>query len=278
VFDLIDYSFILASLAIFGFVIKDIFNSYRKNTTPYDIMKPSEKFFSYISTALITIALGWLILIMLFSFSYNSYPKEFYSLGFSLFNPFYEFFLSMVQTNIISEDEFVNLLKSCLAGFAYMTIFSLIYTFFYCIIGNIGLIYSFFETRSICVCFDNYVEKKYRRIIYESSDFFYLECIDNFRNWQAIPKSKVINIKNILSDSNIKVKFSLLKETYQKNPKRFGKFVVGILFYFTSIIPLKYSFDILAKGEMINFSLYLFSFVFLLTITIIIMKNVRDTS
>lgn len=276
-YGLVDYSFLLLSLAIFGYVIKDIFNYYRKYSTPYDIMKPSEKFFSYISSALTVIAFGWIIfgfLLLLLSYFSPEFVGYFTD---SVFGPFDESFSNMKNLNLISSEEYVTIMSSIFSGIFYLTMFSFIYIFFFGLIAVSGIISSFFEKKAICVYYEDGEKENFRRIIHESPDFFYVEKVNNFKKWLAIPKLKISKIENVFINSDYQSKYTILVKEYRNNPIKFQIFALGIFLYSVGNLALFKSLNVYINDDIGNIWLYSFIAIISLIIAVFLLRRVRNT-
>lgn len=166
---LINYSFFIIALAFSGFIIKDMFYTYRKWTMPYEIKSNTDRFFSYISLTIAIFALIWIIAYQLIE-----------------------------QANTLLINVFGEALAVTLTGLA------LFYFFIYLVIMSLGVISCHVDIDAILVTFTSDSEKRpsfYKRIITESDDFLYFESKENFRHWTAIRKEEIKQIERIFTKS-----------------------------------------------------------------------------
>lgn len=188
---LLDYSLILISLAILGFILKDNFYKYR--VVPYELKTSTDKYFSYISLSLFVTSYFWFFIMILLSGDSE------------LVSPLLENlnkFEMLIEAGIISEVELIESIKDFVLFYIAFTFFSIFFILIYSITSFLGLINLFFDVQGIEVSFkDKNQNRIYRRIIAESNDFYYLETIDDFRNWEAVKKEDVLCIKNIIAKS-----------------------------------------------------------------------------
>ena len=187
--DLIDISFIIIALAILGFVIKDSFYLYRRANLPYELRDESEKLFANVTIGLWILSFFWWLFI-----------SNIQSLKW-LIEPFFEQIQKWVNVGIISQSAFEEGVKNFIIYGNFLSIGTLL--FLILITGSmiVGIVCMYIDKRYIIVKFNgDDTPKKYRRIIKESDDFFYFESFKNFRKWTAVPKSNVIEIKNVLLD------------------------------------------------------------------------------
>jgi hypothetical protein len=187
--ELIDISFVIIALAIFGFIIKDSFYLYRRANLPYELRDESEKLFANVTIGLWILSFLWLIFIL------NIRSLEW------VIEPFFDELKKWVNVGILPQSALDEGLKNFIIFGNFLTIGA--FLFLILITGSmiIGIVCMYFDKRYILVKFYvNDPPKKFRRIIKESEDFFYFESFKNFRKWIAVPKTNVIEIKNILLD------------------------------------------------------------------------------
>lgn len=192
--DLIDFSFLIISLAIVGYILKDAFFFYRRYNTPYELQRGEDRIFSYISIAILVISFVWLgILTILIG-----EPGIIQS-----FQPFLDGFQKIIEMGLISEEQIAPSLFYFISFLYFFTIFVQVFILAFFIASALGIIFVYIDNKAICITFigNPQIQRKFKRIICESEDFLYVESIDNFRNWEAIRKDSIQNITNISTHS-----------------------------------------------------------------------------
>ncbi len=59
---IIDFSTIIVALGILGFIFKNVFYKAREWNVPYELKNQEDRYFSYISTALLALSIFWIFL------------------------------------------------------------------------------------------------------------------------------------------------------------------------------------------------------------------------
>jgi hypothetical protein len=187
--ELIDFSFVIIALAIFGFIIKDSFFLYRRANLPYELRDEGEKLFANVTIGLWILSFLWLLFV-----------SNIQSLK-SVLDPFYDILKKWVDVGILPQSVLEEWIKNFIIFGNFLTIGAFLFLFL--ITGSmiIGFVCMYLDKRYILVKFDVIdPPKKFRRIIKESEDFFYFESFKNFRKWTAVPKTHIVEIKNVLLD------------------------------------------------------------------------------
>jgi hypothetical protein len=209
--DLIDFSFVIIAIAIFGFVLKDSFYLYRRANLPYELRDESEKLFANVTIGLWILSFFWLL------FLANIRSLKW------VIDPFFDTFTKWVNEGILPQSVFEEGIKNFIIFGNFLTIGA--FLFLIIITGSMiaGIMCMFLDKRHILVKInENDPPKKYRRIIKESDDFFYFESFKNFRKWTAVPKTNVIEIKNVLLDETEHGWYGIIatfcKDKFNKHP------------------------------------------------------------
>jgi|GEM_PF-4901566 len=188
--DLIDISFIIIAIAIIGFIAKDSFYLSRRSNVPYELRDESEKLFSNITIGILIISVCWMLIITL--------VLPIPDLANALVRPIFDQMVKLANTGIISPEMVNETIKNIIIFGNFLSIASLIFIGLIFVSTIAGIIAMYMDKRAILVTLTNNRESlKFLRIIKESEDYFYFQSLKNFRQWEAIPKTEVLRIKNI---------------------------------------------------------------------------------
>jgi len=227
--DLIDFGFLIISLAVIGYILKDAFFFYRKYTTPYELQKGEDRIFSYISIAILVISFVWLgILVIL-----KNEPGYLQNI-----QPILEGFQTILDMKLISAEQ-ISISLFYFISFLYL--FTIL-AFFIALVLGIAFVYIDRNAISVTLSENSDTGKEFKRIICESEDFVYVESLDNFRNWEAIRKDEIKKINNIIVDSRAE-KFFIqhFGATFRNNAILNNRFyraiiILGLLIIFLLIV------------------------------------------
>jgi hypothetical protein len=192
--ELQDYGLIFVSLAVFGFIILDIFKTGQYRGIPNFYRTNVEKFFHYVSTAILALSfiLGFIGLCLTAPNQENAIA-EFVKGFFNIFDKIHEF-------GIISDEGYSIAIKI----FVLALLFSIIYISLYVIIFYMGMYYRVIRTIQINVFLRNRSEPiEFASLVTESDDFLFFLKKEGFNLWEAIRKDDITRIDVIKVDSTL---------------------------------------------------------------------------
>ena len=169
------YSVILIGLAVFGFIISDIFKTGQYLGIPDPYKTDFETIFHFISVALLAIAITMVIFAYPIAAFLQKSFEMFLKLGF------------MDQTTI----DFLTKV------YGYSLYFSIGYILVYFFIFFLGAIYKFINPIWIEVELMDHTKKSYHSFICDSNDFYFFETKEKFNLWEGIKKSEILRITAI---------------------------------------------------------------------------------
>jgi len=186
--ELQDYGLIFVSLAVFGFIILDIFKTGQYRGIPNFYRTTVEKFFHYVSTAIL--ALSFILVLIWLSLTAQNRENaiaEFIKAFFDIFDKYHEL-------GIISDEGY----SVAISIFALASLFAFIYIILYILIFYMGICYRTMNTIQLSVFLRNRSEPiKFSGIIAESDDFFFFLKKEGFNLWEAIRKDDITRIDAI---------------------------------------------------------------------------------
>jgi hypothetical protein len=243
--DLVDISFIIIAIAIIGFIAKDSFYLSRRSNLPYELRDESEKLFSNITIGLFIISVCWMLIV--------SFILPIPDLANALVRPIFDQMVKLANAGIISSQSVDESIKNVIIWGNFLSVASIFFIVLIFVSTIAGIIAMYMDKRGILVTpKDGSENKKFRRIIKESDDYFYFQSLNNFRQWEAIPKAEVSRIKNInISEESIVNKWiadncSKFFEKHAKikyylgDDKRRRNIIVGLLLvilFITLVVP-----------------------------------------
>lgn len=186
--ELQDYGLIFVSLAVFGFIILDIFKTGQYRGIPNFYRTTVEKFFHYVSTAILALSVILVLIgISLTAPNRENTIAEFIKGFFDIFDKFHEF-------GIVSDEGY----SVAINIFALASLFAFIYIILYAIIFYMGIYYRIINTIQLSVFLRNRSEPiKFAGLITESDDFFFFLKKEGFNLWEAIRKDDITRIDTI---------------------------------------------------------------------------------
>ncbi len=172
-----DYGLILVFLAAFGFIVSDAFKVGRYWGIPDLYRSNIEKIFHYISNAIISFVVIFIIFLLVLIKNSK--------------NPSMVFITSYFQKLGLTEESYIMLF--------YLSIFIMsVYAFaFY-----LGLFFRYMKAIwvNVFICGEERKPRKFSSLITESKDFFFFEK-ENSLLWEAIRKDQIIRMETILAPS-----------------------------------------------------------------------------
>ncbi len=123
----------------------------------------------------------------------------------------------IVELGILSEEHILLYLKQVMLFAMFLSLFSPLYLMTYLSIFMLGVIVQVFtqlinEQAVKVTLIEPKEEKKYKKIISESSDFIYFETLDDFRKWEGIKKQDIKYLEKSTTKSNLSKRiFNYLK-------------------------------------------------------------------
>lgn len=190
--DLQDYGLIFISLAVFGFIILDIYNTGKYWSIPDFYKSNIEKFFHYISIAILVLSfslviIGWVITASNQGNIITESVKEF----------FYTF-KKMYEIGIISEESYIASLKI----YIFASYVAVVYIIAYIFIFLFGLFIHYLRTIQLNVFLVGKSEPiKFAGLLSESDDFFYFLKMGGINLWEAIRKDDISRIETVHAPS-----------------------------------------------------------------------------
>jgi len=195
-FDFLNFGFLFIVLALFGFVVKDIVNLSQYWNFPDDYKSDTERFFNYISTALLIIAFAT---ILLSPFIISKDPN--------IVNNFLNATSTSVNTlhdsQYISDETYAGIIQNTSLAILGVVIFSYLYIFIYLIAFFFGVLLRYTKAYGVNVFLksDPNSPVPFRELIRESEQFFFFEKMGGLNMWVAIRKEDVVRMDMITSPS-----------------------------------------------------------------------------
>lgn len=186
--DLQDYGLIFISLAVFGFIVLDIYKTGQYLGIPDFYKSNIEKFFHYISIA---------ILVLSFSLFFIAFVITAPNQGNIITESVIEFFYiyeKIYESGVIREESYITSLNIYLLA----TYFAVIYIVAYVFIFSFGLFIHYFRTIQLNVFLVGKREPiKFAGLLSESDDFFYFLKTGRINLWEAIRKDDISRIETV---------------------------------------------------------------------------------
>lgn len=190
-------SFILV-LAVIGFLVKDAFYSPRRWLfhEPYDYKDSTEKIYSNVSFVVLLVSIAW----MLFAWYVDRNQTQFENFLIS----FGDILQKMIDSGVLTDNSVLELSKQILRGMFLLSFFTAVYLIVFVTIAIAGIYYELMDRKTVSITLNtNQVKVIYRRILFESSDFIYLQKKDELKGWVAIKKEDISIIESTVPDSRL---------------------------------------------------------------------------
>ena len=206
---IIDFSTIIVALAILGFIFKNVFYKAREWNVPYELKSQEDRYFSYISTALLALSIFWIFFVLVIV------KDEKFIDG---LNSFTEILDKIVEFGILPQEQILLYFKQVMLFAIFLSLFSPLYLMTYSSIFILGAIMQVFtqlinEQAVKVTLIEPKEEKKYKKIISESSDFIYFEILEDFRKWEGVKKQDIKCLERSTTKSNLSKRiYNLFKE------------------------------------------------------------------
>lgn len=193
--ELQDYGLIFVSLAVFGFIVLDIFKTGQYYGIPNFYKSNVEKFFHYISTAILVLSFA-LILMELFI----SAPNQENAIT-KFIQELFSFIDKMREFGIISDENYTALIKI----FAFTSLLAIMYILLYIVVFYFGVYFQIISEFKLNVFLKDSPReaKAFSNLITESDDFFYFKKNDGINLWEAIRKDDVVRFERIKGRSRL---------------------------------------------------------------------------
>ena len=194
--ELQDYGLIFVSLAVFGFIISDIFKTgqYWGCGIPSFYKSNIEKFFHYVSTAILFLSL-FLVFIGLAP-QENAITK--------FIDVFFTAFYKIHESGILSDGSYIIIEKI----FVISSFFAFIYIFLYAVLFLSGFYLRLgsheIQLNQLNVFLRNQCEPiKFAAFVAESNDFFFFLKKEGINLWEAVRKEDIKRIETIKASSQL---------------------------------------------------------------------------
>jgi hypothetical protein len=192
--DLQDYGLIFVSLAVFGFIILDIFKTGQYWGIPNFYKSNIEKFFHYVSTAILFLSFSLVFIgLALSSPNQENTITKFIKGFFTVFDKIHE-------SGIVSDGSYTIVLKI----FAISSFFAFIYIIIYFIVFFSGIYLQLGKAIQLNVFLRDKSEPvKFAGFVSESDDFFFFLKMNGINLWEAIRKEDIARIETIKTRSQL---------------------------------------------------------------------------
>lgn len=195
--ELQDYGLIFVSLAVFGFIILDIFKTGQYWGIPNFYKSNIEKFFHYfhyVSTAILFLSFS----LVFIGLSISSPNQE--NTITKFIKGFFTVFDKIHESGFVSDGSYTIVLKI----FAISSFFAFIYIILYFIVFFSGIYLQLGSAIQLNVFLRNQIEpKKFAGFVSESDDFFFFLKINGINLWEAIRKEDIERIETIKARSQL---------------------------------------------------------------------------
>jgi len=193
--ELQDYSLIFVSLAVFGFIVLDIFKTGQYYGIPNFYKSSVEKIFHYISTAILVLSFT-LVLMGLFISAPDQenaitiFIKEFFSIVDKIH-----------ELGILTDENYIVLVK--IFTFAFLLAF--MYIILYGVVFYLGVYFQIISAIKLNVFVKGNPSeaKTFSSLITESDDFFFFKKNEGINLWEAIRKDDVARFETIKGRSRL---------------------------------------------------------------------------
>jgi hypothetical protein len=215
IFDFLSYGFLFIILAIFGFVIKDIVNLSQYWNFPDDYKSDTERFFNYISTAILIIAFATVLLT-------PSFTSKEPGVAYNFLNVTANTITNLHQMNYISNETYSGIIEDFSLSLVGIIIFSWVYIFIYVIAFSYGLILRYSKAYGVSVVLKSNPETPeiFRELIRESDEFFFFEKDSGINLWTAIKKEDIIRMEMVdLPTRSNKILMKIGNKIFSKYPQ-----------------------------------------------------------
>ncbi len=195
-------SFILV-LAVIGFLVKDAFYSPRRWLfhEPYDYKDSTEKIYSNVSFAVLLVCVAWMLFAWYVQWNQTQFENFLISLG--------DVLQKMIDSGALTDNSVLESSKQILRGMFLLGFFTAVYFIAFIMIATAGIYYELMDRKAISITLNtNQVKVIYRRILFESSDFIYLQNKDDLKRWVAIKKEDISIIESTVTDSRLQTSVS----------------------------------------------------------------------
>lgn len=202
--DLQDYGIIFLSIAIFGFIVLDIYKTGQGLGIPFYFRTHLEKIFHYISVAvlLFSFSLVFMSLILTAPNQENIFTN--------IVKAFFATFQRSHELGIISDESYIVILKV----FAFSAFFAFNYIILYFILLALGIFSRFNSMLRTNVYLKGKNEPiRFVNLITETNDFFFFEKEEGINLWEAIRRENIERIETIKSSTKFEIILTNLKKS-----------------------------------------------------------------
>lgn len=187
--ELQDYSLIFVSLAVFGFIVLDIFRTGQYYGIPNFYKSSVEKIFHYISIAILVLSfiLAFMALFIAAPNQENAITKSVIDF-FSIVDKFHEL-------GILSNGNYIVVVQIITFAFLLASIYIILYIFIF----YLGLYFQIISAIKLNVFLkDNPSDAKlYSCLVTESDDFLFFKKNEGMNLWEAIRKDDIVRFETI---------------------------------------------------------------------------------
>lgn len=205
--DLQDYGIIFLSIAIFGFIVLDIYKTGQGLGIPFYFKSNLEKIFHYISVTVLLFSFSLVIINMLLITAPN---QDNFFINF--IKSFFDVFQRSHEFGFISDESYIIILKF----FAFSNFFAVNYIILYFILLVLG-IFSRYNSmlRTNVYLKEKTVPLRFVKLITETEDFFFFEKEEKINLWEAIRRENIDRIETITSSTKFEIIFTNLIKSIQ---------------------------------------------------------------
>ncbi len=192
--ELQDYGLIFVSLAVFGFIILDIFKTGQYWGIPDFYKSNIEKFFHYVSTAVLFLSFALVFIgLAISSPNQENAITKFVKGIFTIFDKFREL-------GILSDDSYTIVVKIV----AFSSFFAFLYILLYGFVFFSGLYIRLGSAIQLNVFLKEKNEPiKFTSLITESDDFLFFIKNEGINLWEAIRKDDIVRIETVKARSRL---------------------------------------------------------------------------
>ena len=195
--ELQDYGLIFVLLAVFGFIVLDIFKTGQYYGIPNFYKSSVEKIFHYISTAILVLSftLAFMALFIAAPNQENAITKAIYDF-FSIIDKIHEL-------GILSNENYTVVVQ--ILTFAFLL--AAVYIILYFVVFYIGFYFQIISAIKLNVFLKGKPSeaKQFSCLITESDDFFFLKKNEGMNLWEAIRKDDVVRFETIKGRSLLNI-------------------------------------------------------------------------